>query len=104
MFPSSPTPSRLDRIVRSAVDAYEKCFFTVSYIWPRHPCGVTDPQSLEDRHDLSCAALAHTEEFLDRRAVEVSACHGTQGAEDFVKSMKAGGLGGHGGSSCSTIR
>ena len=49
------------------------------------------------RHDLSCAALAHTEELLDRRAVEVSGCHGTQGAEDFVKSMKPGWLGGHGG-------
>ena len=32
--------------------------------------GVTDPQSLEARHDLSCAAPAHTEEFLYRRAVE----------------------------------
>ena len=30
------------------------------------------PQALEARHDLSCAALAHTEEFLDRLAVEVS--------------------------------
>ena len=69
---------------------------------PRHRRGVTDPQALEARHDLSCAALAHTEELLDRRAVEVSGCHGTQGAEDFIKSMKAGGLGGHGGISCST--
>ena len=41
----------------------------------------------------ACAALAHTEELLDRRAVEVSGCHGTQGAEDFVKSMKPGGFG-----------
>ena len=57
-------------------------------------------KALEARHDLSCAALAHTEELLDRRAVEVSACHGTQGGEDFVKSMKPGGLGGHGGISC----
>ena len=64
---------------------------------PRHRRGVTDPQALEARHDLPCAALAHTEELLDRRAVEVSGCHGTQGAEDFVKSMKPGGLGGHGG-------
>ena len=71
---------------------------------PRHRRGVTDPQSLEARHDLSCAAPAHTEEFLYRRAVEAGGCHGTQGAEDFVKSMKAGWLGGHGGSSCSTIR
>ena len=63
---------------------------------PRHRRGVTDPQALEARHDLSCAALAHTEELLDRRAVEVSGCHGTQGAEDFVKSMKPGWLGGHG--------
>ena len=50
---------------------------------------------------------AHTEELLDRRAVEVSGCHGTQGAEDFVKSMKPGWLGagmgwGVGGGSCST--
>ena len=58
----------------------------------------------EARHDLSCAALAHTEELLDRQAVEVRGCHGTQGAEDFVKSMKPGWLGGHGGSSYSTIR
>ena len=34
---------------------------------PRHRRGVTDPQALEARHDLSCAALAHTEELLDRR-------------------------------------
>ena len=47
-------------------------------------------------------APAHTEELLDRRAVELSGCHGPQGAEDFVKSMKAGGLGGHGGIFCST--
>ena len=50
----------------------------------------------EARHDLSCAALAHTEEPLDRRAVEVSGCHGTQGAEDFIKSMKPGWLGENG--------
>ena len=42
-------------------------------------------------------ALAHPKQSLDRRAVEVSGCHGTQGAEDFVKSMKPGGLGGPGG-------
>ena len=30
-------------------------------------------------------APAHTEELLDRRAVEAGGCHGTQGAEDFVK-------------------
>ena len=64
-------------------------------------CKSTDPQALEARHDLSCAAPAHTEELLDRRAVEVSGCHGTRGAKDFVKWMKPGGLGGHGGSSCS---
>ena len=64
---------------------------------PRHRRGVTDPQALKARHDLSCAALAHTEELLDRRAVEVSGCHGTQVCEDFVKSMKAGWLGGPGG-------
>ena len=50
---------------------------------PRHRLGVTDPQSLEAHHDLSCAALAHTEEFLYRRAVEVSGCHGTQGGRGF---------------------
>ena len=64
---------------------------------PRHRRGVTDPQSLEARHDLSCAAPAHTEELLDRRAVELSGCHGPQGGENFFKSMKAGGLRGHGG-------
>ena len=36
------------------------------------------------------AALAHPKQFLDRRAVEVSGCHGTQVREDFVKSMKPG--------------
>ena len=60
---------------------------------PRHRRGVTDPQSLETRHDLSCTALTHTEELLDRQAVELSECHGTQGAEDFVKSMKPGRVG-----------
>ena len=61
----------------------------------RHRRDVTDPQARPTRHDLSCAALAHTEELLDRRAVEVTGCHGPQGAEDFFKSMKPGGLGGH---------
>ena len=69
---------------------------------PRHRRGVTDPQALETRHDLSCAALAHTEELLDRQAVEVRGFDGPQGCEDLVKSMKPGGLGGHGGSFCST--
>ena len=55
-------------------------------------------------HDLSCAALAQTEEFLDRRAVEVSGCHRTQGAEDFIKSMKPNRLGRHSGLLPSTIR
>ena len=55
-----------------------------------------------DRKQFFALRLAHTEEFLDRRAVEVSGCHGTQGAEDFGKPMKPGGLGGHGGSSRST--
>ena len=40
----------------------------------------TGPWSLEIRHDLPCAALGTREEFLDRQAVEVSGCHGTQGA------------------------
>ena len=31
-------------------------------------------------------------------------CRARQGAEDFIKSMKAGGLGEPGGISCSTIR
>ena len=65
---------------------------------------LTDPQALEARHDLPCAAPAHTEELLDRQAVEVGESDGPQGAEDFFKSMKPGGLGGHLGSSCSTIR
>ena len=43
------------------------------------------------------AALAHPKQFLDRQAVEAGGCHGTQGAEDFIKSFKPGGLGGHGG-------
>ena len=71
---------------------------------PRHRCGVTDPQALEARHDLSCAAPAHTEELLDRRAVEVSGCHGPQGGKDFVKSMKPGWFGRTWEDSCSTIR
>ena len=37
--------------------------------------GVTDPQA---QHDLSCAALAHTEEFLDRQAVEAGGFDGPQ--------------------------
>ena len=64
----------------------------------RHRRGVTDPQALKARHDLSCAAPAHTEELLDRQAVEAGGFDGTQGAEDFVKSLKLGWLGGgHGG-------
>ena len=47
-------------------------------------------------------APAHTEELLDRRAVEVSGCHGPQGGKDFVKSMKPGGFGRAWGDSCST--
>ena len=69
---------------------------------PRHRRGVTDPQALEPRHDLSCAVLAHTEEFLDRLAVEAGGFDGPQGVEDFGKSMKPGGLGGYGGISFST--
>ena len=49
------------------------------------------------RHDLSCAALAHTEEFLYRRAVEAGGCHGPQDGKDFFKPVKAGWLGGPGG-------
>ena len=71
---------------------------------PRHRRGAADPQALETSHDLSCAALAHTEELLDRPAVEVSGFDGQQVCEDFGKPMKPGWLGGHGGSSCSTIR
>ena len=41
-------------------------------------------------------APAHTEELLDRRAVEVSGCHGPRGGKDFVKSMKPSRLGGTG--------
>ncbi len=60
-----------------------------------------EPQSVPRVCELY-AWLAHTEELLDRQAVEVSGCHGTQVREDFVKSMKPGGLGGHSGSSSST--
>ena len=63
-----------------------------------------EAQARPTRHDLSCAALAHTEELLDRRAVEVTGCHDPQGAEDFFKPLKPGELGGHRGSSYSTIR
>ena len=35
--------------------------------------------------------------FSTACAVEVSGCHGPQGGKDFVKSMKPGWLGGHGG-------
>ena len=62
-----------------------------------------EPQSVPRVCELY-AWLAHTEELLDRRAVEVSGFDGTQGAEDFFKSMKPGWLGGPGGSSSSTIR
>ena len=40
------------------------------------------------------AALAHPKQSLDRQA---GGFDGPQGGKDFVKSMKAGGLGGHGG-------
>ena len=40
------------------------------------------------------AALVHPKQSLDRQA---GGFDGPQGGEDFVKSMKAGGLGGHGG-------
>ena len=42
--------------------------------------------------------------LLTRLPIEVSGVEAPQQCEDFFKSMKAGGLGGHGGSSCSTIR
>ena len=64
--------------------------------------GVTDPQSLEARHDLSCAAPAHTEEFLYRRAVEVSGCHGTQGGRGFRQVDETRLVGRARESSCST--
>ena len=59
---------------------------------PRHRRGVTDSQARQARHDLSGAALA----LLDRPAVEVSRFDSPQVCEDFGKSMKPGGLGGHG--------
>ena len=46
---------------------------------PRHRCDAAGPQALEARHDLSCAALAHTEELLDRRAVEAGGCRWNAG-------------------------
>ena len=39
-----------------------------------------------------------------RLPIEVSGVEAPQQCEDFVKSMKPGGLGGHGGISFSTIR
>ena len=47
-------------------------------------------------------ALAHPKQFLDRQAVEAGGFDGPRGGEDFVKSMKAGWLGGPRGISCST--
>ena len=38
----------------------------------------TAEQALEPRHDLSCAVLAPTEEFLDRLAVEAGGFDGPQ--------------------------
>ena len=42
-------------------------------------------------------ALAHPKQSLDCQAVEAGGFDGSRGGEDFVKSMKAGGLGGMGG-------
>ena len=44
---------------------------------------------------MSCAALAHTEELLDRQAGEVSGCHGLQGADtsDFAGSVRCDAVG-----------
>ena len=49
-------------------------------------------------------ALADAERFLDRLAVEMACVDLAERLEDFIKSMKPGGLGGHGGDSCSTTR
>ena len=48
------------------------------------------PTRRPSRSAMICRARApaHTEELLDRRAVEAGGCHGPRGAEDFVKSMK----------------
>ena len=50
-------------------------------------CFVAD--QLEARHDLSCAALAHTEEFLYRRAVEVSWTRGRSFGRDGARTTRA---------------
>ena len=60
-------------------------------------------ETVLESNDIETVA-AHTEEFLDRRAVEGGGCHSPQGGKDFVKSLKPGGLGGPGGRSYSTIR
>ena len=55
-----------------------------------------EPQSVPRVCELY-AWLAHTEELLDRQAVEVSGCHGPRGGKNFIKPLKPGWLGGHGG-------
>ena len=50
------------------------------------------------------AALAHSKQPPDGQTVEIAGVEAPQQCKDFVKSMKPGGLGGHGGSSCSTTR
>jgi hypothetical protein len=46
---------------------------------------------------LSGAALAHTKEFLNRQAVEVTGFHPAQHFQNFVKPMKPRWLGRHTG-------
>ena len=66
--------------------------------------GVAGPAAVEACHQLPGEALTDAEPFLDRLAVEMACVDLAERLEDFVKSMKAGWLGGPGGSSCSTIR
>ena len=48
--------------------------------------------------------LRKTPEAPDGPTVEIAGVEAPQQCKDLVKSFKPGGLGGHGGSSCSTIR
>ena len=68
---------------------------------PRHRRGVTDPQALEARHDLSCAALAHTEELLDRRGGRGEWMSWNAGLRGFRQVDESRLVGRAWGSSCS---
>ena len=59
--------------------------------------GVAGPDAVEACHQLPGEALTDAEPFLDRLAVEMVCVDLAERLEDFIKSMKPGGLGGHGG-------